>query len=270
MPNTQTKRRKALLFCAAACAALLLLFVASATIGDAALAPDFGRKGLAPCPAYPFGTDWLGRNLLPRTIKGLTLSLVVGLLSAVASAVFAAAIGMAAAAGNRLLNGAVNLCIDLILGVPHLVLLILISVCVGRGEKGLMLGIALTHWPSLARVIRAESLQVRAAPYVAVSRQLGHTPLWVARHHIAPHIVPQLVVGLVLLFPHAVLHEASLSFLGFGLPPEQPAIGILLAESMNHLTSGIWWAAFFPGVSLVLLVLLFHALGKNMQVLLAQ
>ena len=78
-------------------------------------------------------------------------------------------------------------------------------------------------------------------------------------------MVPQFVVGLVLLFPHAILHEASISFLGFGLPPEQPAIGIILSESMKYLSAGMWWLAVLPGLTLVLIVLLFDRLGDNLK-----
>lgn len=109
------------------------------------------------------------------------------------------------------------------MGVPHIVLLLLISYALGKGEKGVVVGVALTHWPNLARVIRGEILQVREAAYVGIAKQLGKSPWYIARWHIFPQILPQFLVGLVLLFPHAILHEASITFLGFGLPPEKPA-----------------------------------------------
>ena len=77
-----------------------------------------------------------------------------------------------------------------------------------------------------------------------------------------PHLIPQMLVGTVLLFPHAILHEASITFLGFGLPPEQPAIGVILSESMEYLSMGRWWLALFPGLLLVAVVLMFHAVGQ--------
>jgi peptide/nickel transport system permease protein len=90
----------------------------------------------------------------------------------------------------------------------------------------------------------------------------------VAVRHIFPHVLPQFFVGLILLFPHAILHESGLTFLGFGLPPEQPAIGIILSESMRYISSGAWWLAFFPGLSLVILVLLIDKLGNTVRLLL--
>ena len=100
----------------------------------------------------------------------------------------------------------------------------------GKGLKGVIAGVALTHWPNLARVIRGEILQVREAAYVGIAKQLGKSPWYIARWHIFPQILPQFLVGLVLLFPHAILHEASITFLGFGLPPEKPAVGVILGE----------------------------------------
>ena len=86
-------------------------------------------------------------------------------------------------------------------------------------------------------------------------------------HHLLPHLAPQFFTGLILLFPHAVLHEASVSFLGFGLSPEQPAIGIILSESMRYLSAGMWWPAVLPGLMLVLIVLLVDRLGEHLKMI---
>ncbi len=268
MPRGESNRRTKT---AAICGVLLLLivgiFVAGSLIDETDVAADFSRKGVPPSLAYPFGTDWLGRNMLLRTIKGLSLSITVGMVASTTSAVLATLIGVAAATGSKWLDSAINWLIDLVMGIPHLVLLILIAFACGRGMKGLLVGVALTHWTSLARLIRAEVLQIRGQRYIMVSRRLGHSAGWILRHHFLPHILPQFVVGLVLLFPHAILHESALSFLGYGLPPEQPAVGIVLSESMRYLTGGMWWLAVFPGVSLVLVVLLFDKLGDNLKML---
>ncbi|MFY9279023.1 MAG: ABC transporter permease [Caldicoprobacterales bacterium] len=244
------------------------VFIAGFFIGDDAMSVDFSRKGLKPSWEYPFGTDWLGRNMLLRTVKGLSISIMVGTIASAVSAVLATIIGVAAAIGNRWVDNVIVWLIDLMMGVPHLVLLILISFACGRGLTGLLTGIAVTHWTSLARLVRAEVLQIRSQQYITISRRLGKSLGWILLHHILPHVLPQFVVGLVLLFPHAILHESSLSCLGYGLPPEQPAIGIILAESMKYLTGGMWWLAFFPGITLVLIVILFDKLGENLKMLL--
>ena len=129
--------------------------------------------------------------------------------------------------------------------------------------KGIVLGVSLTHWPSLTRVIRAEIMQIRESDYVKISKKFGKSNLYIAIEHIIPHIIPQLLIGIVLIFPHAVLHEASITFLGFGLPPHEPAIGIILSESMKYLNSGRWWLVFFPGLSLVMVSLMVDNIGKK-------
>jgi ABC-type dipeptide/oligopeptide/nickel transport system permease subunit len=90
----------------------------------------------------------------------------------------------------------------------------------------------------------------------------------IAKKHIVPHVLPQFIVGLVLLFPHAILHESSITFLGFGLSTEQPAIGVILSESMRYLIMGKWWLAVFPGMMLVLTVVLFEKGGTALRQLL--
>ena len=129
-------------------------------------------------------------------------------------------------------------------------------------------GVSLSHWPSLARVIRGEVLQLRQTTYVRAAERLGVPRGRIIRRHMLPHLLPQFLTGLILQFPHAILHEASVTFLGFGLSPEQPAIGVILSESMRYLTTGKWWLALFPGLSLVLVVLLFAALGEGVRRLL--
>ena len=115
------------------------------------------------------------------------------------------------------------------------------------------------------RVVRAEVLQCRQSKFVEVARKLGQSPARIALRHMVPYVLPQFVVGLILLFPHAILHEASITFLGFGLPPEQPAIGVILSESMSYLSTGAWWLAVFPGVALMCTVGLFDLAGQNLR-----
>ncbi len=154
------------------------------------------------------------------------------------------------------------------MGLPHLVLLILISFMLGRGAKGVMIGVAVTHWPELTRIVRAEVLQLRSSQYVQAAYKMGKTRFQVAKEHIIPHVLPVYLVGLVLLFPHAIMHEASITFLGFGLPAESPAIGVILSESMKHIATGKWWLAVFPGLMLLLAVLLFDVIGEDLKKLL--
>ncbi len=265
MDRLLNQRQRALLLSAFAALALLAVTVAGFLLSDAAMVTDFSRKNLAPCLAYPFGTDWMGRDMLARTLTGLSLSIRIGVLTAAVSAVVALAVGTAAATLGRRVDAVLSWCIDLVMGIPHILLVILISLAFGKGFVGVVAGVALSHWTSLARLLRGEVLQLRSAPYVLTAEKLGRTRLQVARDHLLPHLLPQFLTGLILLFPHAILHEASVTFLGFGLSSEQPAIGVILSESMSYLTTGKWWLAFFPGLMLVATVALFALLGDRLR-----
>lgn len=247
---------------------LIAVYACGILIPDDAITGSFLNAKQAPSFKNPFGTDALGRDLFLRTLKGLSVSITVGLAASVISAVVAVLVGIVAATGSKRIDAVINWVIDLVMGVPHTILIILISFSLGRGLKGLLIGIASTHWCFLARLIRGEVLQLRSQQYVAVSRKLGKSSGWILTHHLLPHLVPQFIVGLILLFPHAILHEASVSFLGFGLPPEQAAIGIILSESMRYLSTGMWWTAVLPGLTLVLIVLLVDKLGDYLRMIL--
>lgn len=268
MGRLLNQRQRALLLSAFAALVLLAVAVAGLLLSDAAMVTDFSRKNLAPCLAYPFGTDWMGRDMLARTLTGLSLSIRIGVLTAAVSAVVALAVGTAAATLGRRVDAVLSWCIDLVMGIPHILLVILISLAFGKGFIGVVAGVALSHWTSLARLLRGEVLQLRGAPYVLTAEKLGRTKLQVARDHLLPHLLPQFLTGLILLFPHAILHEASVTFLGFGLSSEQPAIGVILSESMSYLTTGKWWLALFPGLALVGTVVLFAVMGEHLRRLL--
>ena len=253
--------------------AVCLLLLGSIALGgwcwqEEALAVDFSRKNLAPCLQYPFGTDWMGRDMFVRSLTGLSISIRIGLLTACISAVVAFILGTMAACLGRVTDAVIGGIIDLVMGIPHILLLILISFALGKGLKGVATGIILTHWTSLARLIRGEVLQLKESHFIKIAEKMGMSPWQIGVKHMMPHLLPQVLVGMVLMFPHAILHEASITFLGFGLSPEQPAIGVILSESMKYLTMGKWWLALFPGILLVLVVMLFHVIGDTLNSLL--
>ncbi|MGI6071066.1 MAG: ABC transporter permease [Blautia sp.] len=244
---------------------LAIICIMGTYFTEASREADFSRKNLAPCIPYLFGTDWMGRDMFTRTLKGLSLSIFLGVITATVSALIALLLGVASAALGKKVDSVITWCIDLIMGIPHMLLLILISVAVGKGLKGVIVGISLTHWPSLARLIRAEVLQLRESQYVLIAQKLGKSRWYVVKKHMLPHLLPQFLVGLILIFPHAILHESSITFLGFGLSTEQPAIGVILSEAMKYLVSGKWWLALFPGLLLVLVVILFYVAGESLR-----
>lgn len=258
--------------------ALLLIFTATLFLGviavvgmlcqKRAMVTDFSIKNLPPCTAYPFGTDWLGRDMFARTLTGLSLSIRIGVLTACISSIIALILGILAAVQGGLTDAAISWCIDLMMGIPHILLVMLISLAFGKGMRGVVIGVGFSHWPALARVIRGEILQQKQAPYVLIADKLGCSRVKIAVRHMVPFLMPQFLTGMILQFPHAILHEASITFLGFGLSAEQPAIGVILSESMRYLTTGKWWLALFPGIALVFVTMLFSMTGERLKWLL--
>ena len=224
---------------------------------------DLINKNQSPSMVHIFGTDWIGRDMFFRTLKGLSISMKIGVLSSIISGIIAVILGIIGPTCGKRVDAVITWFIDLVLSVPHTLIIILISMAAGGGLKGIVLGVSLTHWTSLTRVIRAEVMQIKEAEYTKIARNFGKSSFYIAKNHILPHIIPQLLVGIVLIFPHAILHESSVTFLGFGLQSHEPAIGIILSESMKYLTSGKWWLAFFPGLSLVLVSIMVDNMGKK-------
>ncbi len=259
-------RKKALVTCAIAFVAICVVSVLGTLFSGAATTINFDVKSEMPSATHPFGTDWMGRDMLLRTVAGLRLSIFVGCITSAISSMIALLIGCLAGA-NKHADSVISWVIDLVMGIPHIILLILISYALSGGMLGVCVSIALTHWPNLARIIRAEVLQCKCSEYVKTSNKLGCSWAHIARTHIFPYVLPQFITGAILMFPHAILHEATLTFLGFGLSPETPAIGVILSEAMSYLSSGCWWLAIFPGAALVCVVMLFSAMGKNLQTL---
>ena len=265
---SENRRQSTILFLIAAAVILAAVTVSGILLEETGMETDFTRRNLTPSLQYLFGTDWMGRDMFARTLAGLSLSIKIGLLTAAVSAAAALVLGTAAAVLGKKADAVISWCIDLVMGIPHILLVMLISIACGRGFAGVVAGVSLSHWPSLARVIRGEVLQLRAAPYILAAEKLGVGRLRIIAGHMVPHILPQFLTGMILLFPHAILHEASVTFLGFGLSSEQPAIGVILSESMRYLTTGKWWLALFPGLALVLVVILFAMLGERLRRLL--
>lgn len=262
------RRRRALWTLGLSALVLAGIVVAAQLVAPSASDPDLLARRQPPSLAHPFGTDWLGRDLLARTLVGLRSSLLIGTAAAAVSAVIALVLASAAAALGRVADVVVGWLVDLFLSLPHLVLLILVAFAAGRGLHGVAIAVAVTHWPSLTRVLRGEARRVMSADYTAAATKLGRSGGWIARRHLLRHLFPQFTVGLVLLFPHAILHEAALSFLGFGLPPDSPAIGIILADAMRELSAGTWWLAVLPGLALLAMVKLIDAFGEQVRHLL--
>ena len=258
-------RTKTLVIIALSAIVIISVFISGYFIKD--IPTIFVNANQMPSLEHLFGTDWMGRDMFQRTIAGLGLSIMVGFIASVVSTFISIVLGLFSSF-NRFADETVAGIIDLFGSIPHILLIILISIMFGGGLMGVVMGVGLTHWTPLARVLRSEVKEIRTKEYIHLAENLGKSKVWIATKHIFPLIVSQIIVGVILMFPHAIMHEAAITFLGFGLPPHEPAIGVILAESMNYLSSGYWWLAFYPGMSLLIIVLLFDLIGENVEKLL--
>ena len=256
-------RQKTLLTIALTSLVLAVIFICGTMI-NANLPTDFSIKMQAPSFEHIFGTDWMGRDMFIRTLKGLSLSILIGLGASILSSIIATLLAFLASM-NKACDTFVSWLIDLFASIPHILLIMMISIGLGKGAFGVTMAVAFSHWVNLTRVLRAEVLQIKTSEFVALSAKFGRSKLWIAKEHILPLVLSQIFVGTLLVFPHAIMHESSVTFLGFGLSPHEPAIGIILSESMSYLAMGAWWLAFFPGVSLLIVVLLFDIIGDNLK-----
>lgn len=230
---------------------IIFILIYGSSIPMDSIKVDLSNINEAPSANHIFGTDWVGRDMLIRTVKGLSISIRIGLICCITSSMVAVVLGIIGPTFGGKVDEFIAWLVDLVLSIPHTIVIILVSIACGGGLRGIIVGVTVTHWTSLTRVIRAEVMRINETEYVKVAKSFGKSKWSIAANHMLPHVIPQLIVGTVLIFPHAILHEASITFLGFGLPPHEPAIGVILSESMKYLTSGQWWLAFFPGVSLI-------------------
>ena len=257
-------RTKTLLTIALTVFILVAVVITSFFIDSSSITTNFNAMNQPPSLEHLFGTDWLGRDMFTRTLKGLGLSVQIGAAASILSSIIAVILAFVGSI-NKQLDTFIAWLIDLVLSVPHILLIILISIALGGGAFGVAMGVAVTHWTSLARVLRAEIKQIKTSDFVKLSERFGKSKIWIARKQILPLVITQVIVGTILIFPHAIMHEASVTFLGFGLSPHEPAIGIILSESMKYLATGNWWLALFPGLALLILVLLFDIAGENIK-----
>ncbi|WIM68113.1 ABC transporter permease [Corynebacterium breve] len=248
---------------------VLFIFAAASWYPESSVRPTPGQKNELPSLVFPLGTDWLGRDMMARTFKGLNLSLRVAAVTALLSVAVSLALGVIAASGPRWADRLVRWFTDMNLGVPHIVASLLISFAVGGGALGIVLGVGLTQWAPLARLIRAEILKIRVEPYVLMSRAQGRSTGWIVGKHLLPAIWAHVIVGFVYLVPHSVLHESGLTFLGFGFDPNVPSLGIILSEGLHYLSNDQWWAIAGPIALLLILVLLLEASSQLLRGLMA-
>ncbi|MDJ0422824.1 ATP-binding cassette domain-containing protein [Dietzia kunjamensis] len=247
---------------------MLVAVVAFALVWPAIAPADMASSGylsadLPPTWAHPMGTDGLGHDLSVRVAQALRVSLAVAAGAAVLAGVLGVAVGAGAAACGGRVDAALMRCTDAVVAVPHLLATVVVVALFRGSLAAIVVALALTHWPAVARVVRAEAQKIMASQYVAASRVAGASPLQLARWHVLPAVVGQAGLAMVLMIPHAVWHESTLSFLGIGMPPERPSLGTLVALSQSGLLLGRWWPLAFPTVALIAVTVAVALLGPG-------
>ncbi len=241
--------------------------LATLDLSDARLPPAWMDEGRA---TYVLGTDDQGRDILSALMFGARISLLVGFSSVVLSVLIGVGLGLLSGfAGGRLDAFIMRVC-DVMLSFPAILIALLID-GIGRALfpnahetlafAVLILAISLTGWIKFARTVRGSTLVERNKEYVQAARVIGVSPLRIMRRHVLPNVLGPVFVLATIDVGQAILIEATLSFLGVGVPPTSPSLGTLIRIGNDFLFSGEWWITIFPGLMLILIVLSVNLLG---------
>lgn len=240
---------------------VVALYIWGQILPNTVMKANFSQMGLKPSFRFLFGTDWLGRDVFLRSLKALGNSMTISFSSALLTTVLGISLGVLAGLGIKFLDNIIGWLIDLVMGFPSLIFLILVMFAFNGNPWGLILGISITHWPLVARVSREKVIEIRQQEYVMISKSIGKENFWIIKNHYLPHLLPIFFVNLVVMVPHAILQESAVTFLGLGLTSENPGIGILLSESLRYMDSGMWWLVILPGILLVTIIFSIDKLG---------
>ena len=222
------------------------------------LLPPFWQEGGA--LAHPLGTDRLGRDIASRIIHGARVSMAAGLAAVAVGGVIGALLGLVSGYYGRWADTLIMRATDAMLSLPIILIALLFVVVFGPSFRNLVLVLGLVMWARFARLVRGEVLAWKEREFVALARVAGCSSFRILRRHILPNILNPLVVLATLQVGWVIIVEASLSFLGAGIPPPTPSWGAMIADGRSHVTTA-WWLSFFPGLALVLVVLSINLLG---------
>jgi peptide/nickel transport system permease protein len=213
---------------------------------------------------FPLGTDRLGRDILSRLLFGGRISLTVGVTAVLISMVVGAIVGAAMGYYGRGIDFWVSRLIDVQLAIPSLILILLLVVFLGPSLKNIIIVLGLTGWVTYARLARGEALQLRAREFVEAAQAVGGSSRYIIRKHIIPNVLSPVVVIGSLEVGRRIITEASLSYLGLGVPPPASSWGRMIAEGRNVLAEA-WWLATFPGIALTLVVVSISVVGDYLR-----
>jgi peptide/nickel transport system permease protein len=247
--------------------------LASLSLMDSFKPPIFSAPvgGVDPDWSYPLGTDDQGRDILSGIMYGARISLIVGACAIVFAAVVGISVGLLAGYQGGIVDTLLMRVADIQLSFPAILIALLvdgvISAVLPRNIREnlelyvIIFAIGISLWPQFARTVRGSTLVERGKDYVLAARVIGLSSVRIMASHILPNVLGPVTIIATLNLGLAIINEATLSFLGVGLPPTQPSLGTLIRIGNDFLFSGEWWVTIFPGVALVLMVLSINLLG---------
>ena len=212
------------------------------------------------------GTDKIGRDILSRIMHGARISLTISLLAILAGGVGGSVLGLAAGYFGGIADHIVMRLVDVFITIPALLLALVLAIVLGPSFLTVVIVISIILWPRFARMCRAETLSIRSRDFVTRAKTSGAGPLRIMFRHILPNVVNPLIVLASLEVGHVILLEATLSFLGAGIPRPTPAWGLMVSDGRDLLISGQgWWVSLFPGLAILLTVLSINLFGDWMR-----
>ncbi|GAB4066295.1 ABC transporter permease [Ancylobacter sonchi] len=249
---------------------LFALFALAALIGPYVvphdpLASNTSAALQPPSATYWFGTDQLGRDIFSRVVVASRLDMIIAVASVALVFVAGGFAGIASGYFGGWTDRIVGRVSDTIMAFPLFVLAMGIVAALGNTVTNIIIATAIINFPLYVRVARAEANIRREAGFVQAARLSGNSEMRILLGHIAPNILPIMMVQVSLTMGYAILNAAGLSFIGLGVRPPTPEWGIMVAEGASFIISGEWWIAFFPGVTLMLAVFCFNLLGDGLR-----
>jgi peptide/nickel transport system permease protein len=229
---------------------------------DSRLAP--GAQSLAG-RTYWLGTDDQGRDMLSAILFGLRISLTVGVASTVAALALGLVLGLAAAYLGGWLDAAIMRIADIQLSFPAILIALILLAMLGQGVGKIIVALVTVQWAYYARTVRSAALVERQKEYVEAARVLALPQARIVLRHLLPNCLPPLIVVATVQVAHAISLEATLSFLGLGLPITEPSLGLLIANGFQYLLSGKYWISFYPGIALLVTIMAINLVADQLR-----
>ncbi|HEY5794738.1 MAG TPA: ABC transporter permease [Bosea sp. (in: a-proteobacteria)] len=214
---------------------------------------------------YWLGTDAQGRDMLSAILYGLRTSLMVGLSATLGALAIGVAAGLVAAQFGGAIDAAIMRVVDFMLGFPSILVALVLLASIGRGVDKVILAIVLVQWAQYARLMRAAAMVERRKEYIEAAVNFGLPTRHIMLMHLLPNAIGSVLVVASISIAGAITLEATLSFLGVGVPITQPSLGLLIANGFEFLLSGEYWIAVFPGIALVLLIMSLNLVGDRLR-----